>query len=74
LGFIYGWSFLRLFKQVPLLRLVLLSKFAAYLFPFSDKIFLYELGDFKLNAAQNCLDHHYYFIELCEESSREKKL
>lgn len=53
-GFLYGWSFFAVIQTGTIAAVgVAFSKFAAYLFPsFSDKNILYELGDFKLNAAQ----------------------
>jgi APA family basic amino acid/polyamine antiporter len=51
LGFIYGWSFLRLLGTIAAVG-VAFSKFAAiYFLLLVIKYFLYELG-FKLNAAQ----------------------
>ena len=53
-GFLYGWSFFAVIQTGTIAAVgVAFSKFAAYLFPsFSDKNIFYELGDFKLNAAQ----------------------
>lgn len=53
-GFLYGWSFFAVIQTGTIAAVgVAFSKFAAYLFPaFSDKNILYEVGDFKLNAAQ----------------------
>jgi APA family basic amino acid/polyamine antiporter len=53
-GFLYGWSFFAVIQTGTIAAVgVAFSKFAAYLFPaFSDKNILYEIGDFKLNAAQ----------------------
>jgi APA family basic amino acid/polyamine antiporter len=54
IGFLYGWSFFAVIQTGTIAAVgVAFAKFTAYLFPFvSDKNILYELGDFKLNAAQ----------------------
>src|SRR3970040_2060105 len=54
IGFLYGWSFFAVIQTGTIAAVgVAFSKFAAYLYPpVSDKNILYELGDFKLNAAQ----------------------
>jgi APA family basic amino acid/polyamine antiporter len=54
IGFLYGWSFFAVIQTGTIAAVgVAFSKFAAYLYPpLSDKNILYELGDFKLNAAQ----------------------
>lgn len=53
-AFLYGWSFFAVIQTGTIAAVgVGFSKFAAYLYPpFSDENILYELGDFKLNAAQ----------------------
>lgn len=53
-GFLYGWSFFAVVQTGTIAAVgVAFAKFSAYLYaPFSDKNILYEIGDFKLNAAQ----------------------
>ncbi|MFV8338011.1 APC family permease [Flavobacterium sp. LB3P21] len=53
-GFLYGWSFFAVIQTGTIAAVgVAFAKFAAYLYaPLSDKNILYEIGDFKLNAAQ----------------------
>jgi len=54
IAFLYGWSFFAVIQTGTIAAVgVGFSKFAAYLYPpFSDENILYELGAFKLNAAQ----------------------
>lgn len=54
IGFLYGWSFFAVIQTGTIAAVgVAFAKFAAYLYaPLSDKNILYEIGDFKLNAAQ----------------------
>ena len=54
IAFLYGWSLFSVIQTGTIAAVgVAFSKFAAYLYePFSDENILYELGDFKLNAAQ----------------------
>ncbi len=54
IGFLYGWSFFAVIQTGTIAAVgVAFSKFAAYIFPpFSDENILYEMGSFKLNAAQ----------------------
>lgn len=54
IAFLYGWSFFAVIQTGTIAAVgVGFSKFAAYLYPpLSDENILYELGDFKLNAAQ----------------------
>ncbi len=54
IAFLYGWSFFAVIQTGTIAAVgVAFSKFAAYLYePLSDKNILYELGSFKLNAAQ----------------------
>ncbi|MGZ9676571.1 APC family permease [Flavobacterium sp. GNP001] len=54
IGFLYGWSFFAVIQTGTIAAVgVAFAKFAAYLYaPWSDKNILYEIGDFKLNAAQ----------------------
>lgn len=54
IAFLYGWSFFAVIQTGTIAAVgVAFSKFAAYLYePFSDENILYEMGDFKLNAAQ----------------------
>jgi APA family basic amino acid/polyamine antiporter len=49
-----GWSFFAVIQTGTIAAVgVAFSKFAAYLYePFSDENILYEMGNFKLNAAQ----------------------
>ena len=53
-GFLYGWSFFAVIQTGTIAAVgVAFAKFAAYLYaPLIDKNILYEIGDFKLNAAQ----------------------
>lgn len=53
-AFLYGWSFFAVIQTGTIAAVgVAFSKFAAYLYePVSDENILYELGAFKLNAAQ----------------------
>lgn len=54
IAFLYGWSFFAVIQTGTIAAVgVAFSKFAAYLYePFSDENILYEVGSFKLNAAQ----------------------
>lgn len=54
IAFLYGWSFFAVIQTGTIAAVgVGFSKFAAYLYPpLSDENVLYQLGDFKLNAAQ----------------------
>jgi len=54
IAFLYGWSFFAVIQTGTIAAVgVAFSKFAAYLYePFSDENILYQLGSFKLNAAQ----------------------
>lgn len=54
IAFLYGWSFFAVIQTGTIAAVgVAFSKFAAYLYePFSDENILYEMGSFKLNAAQ----------------------
>lgn len=54
IAFLYGWSFFTVIQTGTIAAVgVAFSKFAAYLYePLSDENILYELGSFKLNAAQ----------------------
>jgi APA family basic amino acid/polyamine antiporter len=54
IAFLYGWSFFAVIQTGTIAAVgVAFSKFAAYLYePFSDENVLYQLGEFKLNAAQ----------------------
>lgn len=54
IAFLYGWSFFAVIQTGTIAAVgVAFSKFAAYLYaPFSDENILYEIGNFKLNAAQ----------------------
>nr|WP_314839911.1 amino acid permease [uncultured Flavobacterium sp.] len=54
IGFLYGWSFFAVIQTGTIAAVgVAFAKFAAYLYaPLSDKNILYEIGEFKLNAAQ----------------------
>lgn len=54
IAFLYGWSFFAVIQTGTIAAVgVAFSKFAAYLYePFSDENILYEMGFFKLNAAQ----------------------
>ncbi len=53
-AFLYGWSFFAVIQTGTIAAVgVAFAKFAAYLYePFSDQNVLYEIGDFRLNAAQ----------------------
>ena len=53
-GFLYGWSFFAVIQTGTIAAVgVAFAKFSAYLYaPLSDKNILYEIGSFKLNAAQ----------------------
>src|SRR5690554_2936339 len=54
IAFLYGWSFFAVIQTGTIAAVgVAFAKFTAYLFPsFSDENVLYEIGIFKLNAAQ----------------------
>lgn len=54
IAFLYGWSFFAVIQTGTIAAVgVAFSKFAAYLYePFSDENILFELGFFRLNAAQ----------------------
>ena len=54
IAFLYGWSFFAVIQTGTIAAVgVAFSKFAAYLYePLSDENILYEIGAFKLNAAQ----------------------
>lgn len=54
IAFLYGWSFFAVIQTGTIAAVgVAFAKFAAYLYePFSDENILFELGTFKLNAAQ----------------------
>lgn len=54
IAFLYGWSFFAVIQTGTIAAVgVAFSKFAAYLYePVSDENILYEVGSFKLNAAQ----------------------
>jgi APA family basic amino acid/polyamine antiporter len=54
IAFLYGWSFFAVIQTGTIAAVgVGFSKFAAYLYPpLSDENILYEIGTFKLNAAQ----------------------
>ncbi|WP_417942263.1 APC family permease [Flavobacterium sp. RS13.1] len=54
IAFLYGWSFFAVIQTGTIAAVgVAFSKFAAYLYePLSDENIVFELGDFKLNAAQ----------------------
>ncbi len=54
IAFLYGWSFFAVIQTGTIAAVgVAFSKFAAYLFePLSDENILFQLGDFKINAAQ----------------------
>lgn len=53
-AFLYGWSFFAVIQTGTIAAVgVAFGKFAAYLYPpLSDENILYEIGSFKLNAAQ----------------------
>ncbi|MES2419525.1 MAG: amino acid permease [Bacteroidota bacterium] len=54
IAFLYGWSFFAVIQTGTIAAVgVAFSKFTAYLIPWvSEKNILYEVGSFKLNAAQ----------------------
>jgi len=54
IAFLYGWSFFAVIQTGTIAAVgVGFSKFAAYLFPvMSDENILFQINDFKLNAAQ----------------------
>ncbi|MBB4804420.1 APA family basic amino acid/polyamine antiporter [Flavobacterium nitrogenifigens] len=54
IAFLYGWSFFAVIQTGTIAAVgVAFAKFAAYLYePLSDENILYEIGFFKLNAAQ----------------------
>lgn len=54
IAFLYGWSFFAVIQTGTIAAVgVAFGKFAAYLYqPFSDENILYEIGKFRLNAAQ----------------------
>jgi APA family basic amino acid/polyamine antiporter len=54
IAFLYGWSFFAVIQTGTIAAVgVAFAKFTAYLYPpVSDQNILYEIGDFKLNAAQ----------------------
>jgi basic amino acid/polyamine antiporter, APA family len=54
IAFLYGWSFFAVIQTGTIAAVgVAFSKFAAYLIPaFSENNFLFEMGSFKLSAAQ----------------------
>jgi len=54
IAFLYGWSFFAVIQTGTIAAVgVAFSKFAAYLYePLSDENILFEIGAFKLNAAQ----------------------
>lgn len=54
IAFLYGWSFFAVIQTGTIAAVgVAFSKFASYLYePLSDENILFELGAFKLNAAQ----------------------
>lgn len=54
IAFLYGWSFFAVIQTGTIAAVgVAFAKFTAYLYPpVSDKNILYEIGSFKLNAAQ----------------------
>ncbi len=54
IAFLYGWSFFSVIQTGTIAAVgVAFAKFTAYLYPpLSDQNILYELGSFKLNAAQ----------------------
>lgn len=54
IAFLYGWSFFAVIQTGTIAAVgVAFSKFTAYLIPsFSDENILYEIGSFRLNAAQ----------------------
>jgi APA family basic amino acid/polyamine antiporter len=54
IAFLYGWSFFAVIQTGTIAAVgVAFSKFASYLYePFSDENILYQLGAFKINAAQ----------------------
>jgi len=54
IAFLYGWSFFTVIQTGTIAAVgVAFSKFAAYIYePLSDENIIFELGSFKLNAAQ----------------------
>jgi APA family basic amino acid/polyamine antiporter len=54
IAFLYGWSFFAVIQTGTIAAVgVAFAKFAAYLYePLSDENILYEVGSFRLNAAQ----------------------
>lgn len=54
IAFLYGWSFFAVIQTGTIAAVgVAFAKFAAYLYePFSDENILFEIGAFRLNAAQ----------------------
>jgi APA family basic amino acid/polyamine antiporter len=54
IAFLYGWSFFAVIQTGTIAAVgVAFAKFAAYLYePFSDENVLWQIGPFKLNAAQ----------------------
>lgn len=54
IAFLYGWSFFAVIQTGTIAAVgVAFAKFTAYIYPpFSDQNVLYEIGSFKLNAAQ----------------------
>lgn len=54
IAFLYGWSFFAVIQTGTIAAVgVGFSKFAAYLFPvMSDENILFQVNNFKLNAAQ----------------------
>lgn len=54
IAFLYGWSFFAVIQTGTIAAVgVAFAKFTAYLYPpFSDENILWEIGSFKLNAAQ----------------------
>jgi APA family basic amino acid/polyamine antiporter len=54
IAFLYGWSFFAVIQTGTIAAVgVAFAKFTAYIYPpFSDENVLWEIGSFKLNAAQ----------------------
>lgn len=54
IAFLYGWSFFAVIQTGTIAAVgVAFAKFTAYIYPpFSDQNVIYEIGSFKLNAAQ----------------------
>ncbi|MXN92274.1 amino acid permease [Flavobacterium sp. Sd200] len=54
IGFLYGWSFFAVIQTGTIAAVgVAFAKFTAYIYPpFSDENVLYQIGSFRLNAAQ----------------------